>query len=61
MAENISLGAKESGMKNGNAFHFETKAELIDYVRRNLTKDDAILVKGSRSMKMEEVVEAIVR
>jgi UDP-N-acetylmuramoyl-tripeptide--D-alanyl-D-alanine ligase len=60
MAENIALGAKESGMKNGSAVHFKIKSELINFAKNNLNKDDVILVKGSRSMKMEEVVEAII-
>jgi UDP-N-acetylmuramoyl-tripeptide--D-alanyl-D-alanine ligase len=60
MAENIALGAKESGMKNDKALHFQKKNELIDYTKKNLIYDDVILVKGSRSMKMEEVVEAII-
>ncbi|MFH0977540.1 MAG: UDP-N-acetylmuramoyl-tripeptide--D-alanyl-D-alanine ligase [Spirochaetota bacterium] len=60
MAENIALGAKESGMNNGNALHFRTKPDLIDYAKNHLLPGDVILVKGSRSMKMEEVVEAII-
>jgi UDP-N-acetylmuramoyl-tripeptide--D-alanyl-D-alanine ligase len=60
MAEKIALGAIESGMKKGSVLHFKTKPELIDYAKINLTDDDVILVKGSRSMKMEEVVEAII-
>ena len=60
MAENIAHGAKEGGMKNGNVIHFKTKAELIDHVKSNLKGNDVVLVKGSRSMKMEEVVEAVI-
>ena len=60
MAENIALGAKDDGMKNGSVMHFKTKAELIDHVKSNLKHNDVVLVKGSRSMKMEEVVEAII-
>jgi UDP-N-acetylmuramoyl-tripeptide--D-alanyl-D-alanine ligase len=60
MAGNIALGARESGMKNDRALYFKEKSGLIDHIKKNLTLDDVILVKGSRSMKMEEVVEAII-
>ncbi len=61
MAENIVRGARENGMKKDRAVHFAEKAELIEFALKNITNDDVILVKGSRSMKMEEVVEALIR
>jgi len=45
-----------------NARHFETKSELIENLHKNqslLDKHNLILVKGSRSMGMEEVVNSI--
>ncbi len=38
---------------------FETKATLMEALRKNPLRDATILVKGSRGMKMEEVVEAL--
>jgi UDP-N-acetylmuramoyl-tripeptide--D-alanyl-D-alanine ligase len=46
-----------------NARHFESKAELIENLINNkslLDKNNLILVKGSRSMEMEQVVKALV-
>lgn len=43
-----------------NAQHFMDKAVLIDSLRNQLTAQTTVLVKGSRFMKMEEVVAAIV-
>ncbi len=42
-----------------NGFYFKNKNELINALNKNLTADEVVLVKGSRSAAMEEVVERI--
>ena len=42
-----------------NNFHFEYKEDLISMLRKNLKAGDVIYVKGSRGMKMEDVVKGI--
>ncbi|VAW51593.1 UDP-N-acetylmuramoyl-tripeptide--D-alanyl-D-alanine ligase [hydrothermal vent metagenome] len=44
-----------------NGFHFENKEKLINALKENLTGSEVVLVKGSRSAAMEEVVEKILR
>ncbi len=61
LAGEIARGALDAGMNGGSVRHFTEKSELIDYLKNTLTADDVVLVKGSRSMKMEEVVDALVR
>lgn len=39
---------------------FEDKARAIDYLKRTVGSQAALLVKGSRGMHMEEIVEALV-
>ncbi len=39
--------------------HFENRDELIRHLKAYVNKDDVILVKGSRSMQMEHVVNAL--
>ncbi len=42
-----------------NGFYFQDKNELIKVLKKNLSSDDVVLVKGSRSAAMEVVVEEI--
>ena len=52
---NTYMGAK--GMKNN--FYFSEKDTIIEFLKLNLKPDDIVLVKGSRGMKMEEVINAL--
>jgi UDP-N-acetylmuramoyl-tripeptide--D-alanyl-D-alanine ligase len=45
----------------GAARHFDNMAALLDAVRAQAPKVQSIVVKGSRFMKMEQVVEALVQ
>lgn len=51
--------AYREGLCNKNVFCFETKEELTHYLVSFLNKDDAVLVKASRSLKFEDIVEAL--
>jgi UDP-N-acetylmuramoyl-tripeptide--D-alanyl-D-alanine ligase len=39
-----------------NAFHFESNKVLIEYLKFLVEPNDVILIKGSRSMKMETII-----
>ncbi len=39
--------------------HFEDKMELVDWLRSHLQPEDVALVKGSRGMRMEEVIHML--
>jgi len=41
------------------AVHFEDKGALSEYLRTRLAPGDLVLVKGSRGMRMEEIVQAL--
>lgn len=59
LAENIKKAAVDSGMSIGNAIHFKTNEEVIKKLKDILRPGDLVLIKGSRSMRMEEVVKGI--
>jgi UDP-N-acetylmuramoyl-tripeptide--D-alanyl-D-alanine ligase len=75
MHEEIGSYAKESGIEfflalgtltknavavfGANARHFDTAEELVEAIKQLMSAETAVLVKGSRSMRMERVVEAI--
>jgi len=60
-AENIKNGALNNGMAEENIFEFLDSAKAGEFVKNFIQKGDIILVKGSQSMRMERVCEAILR
>jgi UDP-N-acetylmuramoyl-tripeptide--D-alanyl-D-alanine ligase len=52
--EKAKIIAEES-----NGLYFKTKKELIDFLRKEIKKGDIILIKASRAMKFEEIVDEI--
>ncbi len=44
-----------------NAQNFDTKDELVTYIKQHQPEELVILVKGSRFMRMEQIVESIIK
>lgn len=42
-----------------NIMAYKTRADLIDYLKHNSPKDRTVLIKGSRGMKLEEIVDLL--
>ena len=59
MARYYAEGAAEAGLDPDRIRQFETKDELSRYLKTILDENDVVLIKGSRSMKMEDVVNAV--
>jgi len=51
--------ALEAGLPDGAAFHTEDPAALAAFLRDRLREGDVLLVKGSRGMRLERLVEAL--
>ena len=52
-----------SGKSNGSTknSYFKNKEELANSLRSAIKPGDAVLVKGSRGMKMEEVIDMLAK
>jgi murE/murF fusion protein len=63
-AKNMVSSARDAGMSPSDARDFNSKDELVSWLCElmrdgEITSDDWILIKGSRGMRMEEVLELL--
>ncbi len=59
LAETVAAAAVEAGMAADRVVAFEDKGQLVDSLRSLLKPGDVVLVKGSRGVALEEVVEIL--
>lgn len=57
MAKGYFEGANENC--NVERYHFSDKAQLSERIKNMLCKDDIVLFKASRGMKLEDVISEI--
>ncbi|MDO8537104.1 MAG: hypothetical protein Q7R94_02570, partial [bacterium] len=58
-AKFIAEAARESGMRKNKIYSFDVAEEAQKPLQDMLKKGDLILIKGSRAMKLDKVVEEI--
>ena len=58
LAENITKQIKNDKIKT---LHFPTTSEVSEYLKNNKHKNEVILFKASRSMKLETIIEEIMK
>ena len=59
LSRHTSSRALECGMSRDKVWHCSSREEVAGILKRMTREGDCILVKGSRSMKMEEVIERL--
>lgn len=62
LSENTSEGAKSqfpNGTEEQSIIHFEDKEKLALWLKEQLDPGDLVLVKGSRGMRMEQIVQTL--
>jgi len=59
LARQIALGAIKSGMSGSHIFICDSNAEGFEKLEKLLATDDVVLIKGSRGMHMEEIIQAL--
>jgi UDP-N-acetylmuramoyl-tripeptide--D-alanyl-D-alanine ligase len=60
LSQATAAGAVKRNMSGNRIFFFETPEDVIPHLKSTLKTGDWVLVKGSRMMKMEEVVRVII-
>jgi UDP-N-acetylmuramoyl-tripeptide--D-alanyl-D-alanine ligase len=51
--------ARRVGMKSSRIIELEESAPIVDWLKKNLTQDDAVLLKGSHGLRMDRIVAAL--
>src|SRR5512146_2492097 len=58
-AHMIAEAARRAGMKKSTVLEFDEFDPLIDWLRNNLTKEDAVLIKGSHGLRMDRITSLL--
>lgn len=51
--------ARRAGMKKSSIVEFNEFEPLVEWLKANLTKDDAVLIKGSHGLRMERITSML--
>lgn len=58
-ARMIADSARKAGMKKSAVVEFESVEQVIDWLGKNLTEKDAVLIKGSHGLRMDRITAAL--
>lgn len=57
----ITVGKETKAMGNNSSQHFDNSEEVINYIKKLDFSDSVLLIKGSQSMRMEKIIEEIMK
>lgn len=55
----IAAAARHAGLHNERVAEFGSTQEVIEYLKRETSEQDVVLVKGSRGMRMDKIVPSL--
>jgi len=58
-AHMIAEAARRAGMKSSNVLEFEELDQIVDWLNKNLTNNDAVLIKGSHGLRMDRITASL--
>jgi UDP-N-acetylmuramoyl-tripeptide--D-alanyl-D-alanine ligase len=58
-AHMIAAAARRAGMKTAAAVEFEEIEPVIDWLQKNLSTGDVVLIKGSHGLRMDRITAAL--
>jgi UDP-N-acetylmuramoyl-tripeptide--D-alanyl-D-alanine ligase len=58
-AHMLADAARRAGMKTSHIFEFEQSGPIMDWLNKNLTSNDAVLIKGSHGLRMDRITAAL--
>jgi UDP-N-acetylmuramoyl-tripeptide--D-alanyl-D-alanine ligase len=58
-ARMFAESARRAGMKTSHIFEFEQVEPIMDWLNKNLTSNDAVLIKGSHGLRMDRITAAL--
>lgn len=58
-AHMIAEAASKAGMKKSTIYEYEEIGPVVDWLKKNLTEDDIVLVKGSHGLRMDKIVASL--
>jgi len=58
-ARMIADAARRAGMRSSNIFEFEEAEPIVDWLNKNLSSNDAVLIKGSHGLRMDRITAAL--
>ncbi len=54
-ARMIAEAARRAGMRSNRVIEFQTHEPIVDWLKRNLVSNDAVLIKGSHGLRMDRI------
>jgi UDP-N-acetylmuramoyl-tripeptide--D-alanyl-D-alanine ligase len=58
-AHMLAEAARRSGMKASQILEFEEAEPIMDWLNKNLSSNDAVLIKGSHGLRMDRITAAL--